>query len=117
MAAPTVATDLVTALLHINGNIHSLNESGIDLKARLATWRTTFFPLIDIADSKQAFINRWIVSTIALEQELASVQVWFEVERIINLMNSTLAAARWNGFIPGAAQEAAMVAAFNGAWT
>lgn len=117
MAAPIAATDLESALFNINLNIHSLSESGTNLKARLATWRKGFFPLVVKEDAKQAFIHQWIVPTLVLEQELADVQVWFEVENVIVLMNNTLASARFDGFVPGAAQEAAMVAAFNNAWT
>ena len=99
MAAPIVAVDLESALFNVNLNIHSLHESGVNLKARLSTWRSAFFPLIDLNDVSQAFINRWSVATLAMEQELAATQTWFEVEKIIGIMNSTLASARWNGFL------------------
>lgn len=117
MAIPIVATDLEDALLNVNLNIHSLSESGVNLKARLATWREAFFPLVVKEDAKQAFIHQWIVPTLVLEQELADVQVWFEVENIIVMMNNTLAAVRFDGFVPGGVQDIAMTAAFNNAWT
>lgn len=117
MAAPVPATDLATALFNINLNIHSLYEGGTDIKARLILWKDAFFPTIDKNDASQAFIHRWIVPTLALEQELSSVLTWFQVEDVINLMNSTLASARWNGYLPAGAQETAMVLAFNNAWT
>ena len=96
MAVPIVATDLESALFNVNLNIHSLSESSTNLKARLATWRKGFFPLVVKEDAKQAFIHQWIVPTLVLEEELADFQVWFEVENIINMMNSTLAAARFD---------------------
>jgi hypothetical protein len=117
MAAPIPATDLEEALFNSNLNIQSLHESSVNLKARLAAWREAFFPLIDVNDVNQAFIHRWIIPTIALEQELADTQVWFEVSRVVEIVGSALAASRWYGYVPAGAQETAMVAAYNTAWT
>ena len=117
MAAPIVATDLEEALFNSNLNIQSLSESSVDLKARLAIWREGFFPLVDRSDVNQAFIHQWIVPTLALEQDLADTQIWFEVSAVVVVVGSALAAARWYGYVPAGAQEAAMVAAYNAAWT
>lgn len=118
MAATTVATNLVEALDVIKPNIHSLHEGGADLKALLSVWRAQFFPLIVADDADQAFINRWVVPTLAIEGGLtAGVQNWFLLNKVVSVVSSTLAAARWNGYMPPVAQEAAMVAAFNAAWT
>lgn len=116
MAVPIAATDLEDALFNINLNIHSLHESAVDLKDRLVTWRESYFALLDRSLPEEAKAHQWIVPTLALEQELESIQAWFEVEWIIDLMNSTLAAIRWNGYTPSPATEAAIVAAYNTAW-
>ena len=117
MAAPIVAINLELALFNSNLNIQSLSESAVNLKARLATWRTGFFPLVDRNDVNQAFIHQWIVPTLALEQELADEQQWFEVSRVVVIVGSALAAARWYGYVPAGAQETAMVASYFAAWT
>lgn len=118
MAAPIPAVDLITALQNCYTNIHSLSESGIDLKPRLTLWRTDFFATINRDDQSQSFIHQWIVPTLALENKLSDfVQEWFILEEIFTIVSNTLSSAGFNGYVPVGAQEAAMVAAFNAAWT
>ena len=120
MALPTPATDIQNALVQVNKNIQSLSESNVDLKGRLAVWRRAFFPLLDKSSVAQSSIHAWIVPTLALEQELGpnpATQEWFVVTNVMTVVNATIAAARENGFVPDAALDAAMTAAFNTAWT
>jgi hypothetical protein len=120
MAAPIIAASLADAYADIYVNLHSLSESGAGASfyVRLRTWRDGFFPLVDKEDQNQIAIGYWAVPT---STELSKLNVSgkdiADVPCLLNLIQNTLFATRYDGFIPDAAQEAAMVAAWNAAWT
>lgn len=116
--ATTAATTLEEALNLIKPNVHFLHENGADLKALLKLWRESFFVLLDVDNVDQKVVNQWSVPTLHIENGLpATTQHWFLLNKVIGVVSNTLAAARWNGFVPDPGLEATMVVAFNTAWT
>lgn len=120
MAAPITANTLEEAYDAIYTNLHSISESNTNpsFYLRLITWRDAFFVTLNKDDSKQDAIGYWAVptSTLLCKLPAESLQVT-EVQPLLNLIQNTIYAARLDGYVPPPAQEAAMVAAFNAAWT
>ena len=120
MAAPVVVNDLEEAYKNIYINLHSLNESGAGASffARLTTWRDSFFALVDPGDPRQGAIGPWAIPTSgALTKLFVSGSAIKDVDPLVNLIQNTLFATIFDGYVPPAAQEDAMVIAFNNAWT
>jgi len=120
MAAPITANTLEEAYDAIYTNLHSISESSASpsFYVRLITWRDEFFATLDKNDSKQDAIGYWAVptSTLLCKLPAESFQVT-EVQMLLNLIQNTIYAAGFDGYVPPPAQETAMVDAFNAAWT
>lgn len=116
MAAPVPATDYATMLRYVFGNVNSLNESLVILRNRLATWRTTFFPLLDKNNPQEAKIHSWIIPSIIMGDEMADTLTFYEVSALAELIVNQVAALAFNGYV-NPSIEVACVAAFNTAWT
>lgn len=117
----TAAASFDEMLEYVNPNILEIADptaAPTPLKALLKTWRLEFFSIWDLDAPEEAKVHSWIIPTLALESHLEDgVVKWFEIGEIIALVSNTISAAAFNGFVPSAGQEAAMLVAFNNAWT
>jgi hypothetical protein len=116
MAATQPATDYQTMLQFVYGNVHSLNESSVVLRDRLAAWRDQFFPLLNKDSVEEAKIHSWILPSVVMGDDMADVLTFSEVNALCELLSSQLAALAFNGYV-NASIEADIVAAYNAAWT
>ena len=117
MAAPVAATNYTTMLSRTAGNIYSLNESAVNLRTRLSTWRDQFFVLLNnLGNPEEAKIHSWAIPTANMINSMADELDLKELNALVELVSFTISALAFNGYV-NASIEASCVAVFNTAWT
>ena len=121
MAAPLVIANAIQIGSTIFRNVHSIDEGslGDPLPTRLQTWKDQFFPIFDIKVPAEKEVLIWVVPTIALANTMIADNNANYMDPIVNLIlnqNSPLQLILPGGGIPPAI-DAAVVVAFNNAWT
>jgi hypothetical protein len=117
------AADLADALNKTYRNVIGVAIGGaITYTPRLTTWRDEFFAALDIGNTSERLISRWVVPTNKLllsvpQGSLVYASQFSVAMPIAQLVQQTIYAARFNGFTPPGALDAALTTAFNNAWT
>ena len=113
-----VATEIPTAIFT---NVHAFNEinKATNFQPKLIVWRDEFFAILDRNNPGQATALIWAVPTTRLINSMlpnVNTEPLAYMDPVINMVQNT-----FFGFTSGSAltapQLAAMVVAFNNAWT
>ena len=111
------ATEIPTAIFT---NVHAFNEinKATNFKPKLIVWRDEFFAILDRDNPGQATALIWAVPTTQLINSMIApnVEPPSYMDPIINMVQNAFFGFTSGNALTGA-QLAAMVVAFNNAWT
>lgn len=111
--------DEITTAIFTNVHVFNETSTAINFKPKLIVWRDEFFPILDGDNPGQKTALIWAMPTTQLINSMlptANIEPPSYMDPIINMVQNTMF-----GFSSGASisgpQAAAMVIAFNNAWT